>query len=170
MRYYQAQTQPYVSSYVGNKYNSDLYLKAGAMLEDRLNQAEAANAKFQETGELTPGYFTSISGEADEINNKIRQAKQRASEAALAGKTNELKDALLQGQALYNTPIARRVQQDFENTNKYITPEVVKREGREGEAFLIRGPKDPNAIRNTGSCYQFFTISGLQKTGFWGET
>mgnify|MGYP003617107415 CR=1 FL=1 len=151
MRYYQAQTQPYVSSYVGNKYNSDLYLKAGAMLEDRLNQAEAANAKFQETGELTPGYFTSISGEADEINNKIRQAKQRASEAALAGKTNELKDALLQGQALYNTPIARRVQQDFENTNKYITPEVVKREGREGEAFLIRGPKDPNAIRNTAN-------------------
>ena len=151
MRYYQAQTQPYVSSYVGNKYNPDLYLKAGAMLEDRLNQAEAANAKFQETGELTPGYFTSISGEADEINNKIRQAKQRASEAALAGKTNELKDALLQGQALYNTPTARRVQQDFENTNKYITPEVVKREGREGEAFLIRGPKDPNAIRNTAN-------------------
>jgi hypothetical protein len=149
MRYYSAKSEPYVSSYIGNKYQPDLYLKAGAILEDRLNKAEEANAKFQETGELTPGYYTALSGEAEEINQKIRATKQRAAQAASEGKTRELTDALYQGQAIYTSPQAKRVQSDFEKTNKYITPEIVKREGKEGEAFLMRGSKDPNAIRNT---------------------
>lgn len=124
MRYYTQKSEPFVSSYVGNKYNPDLYLKAGAMLEDRLNQAEAANAKFQETGELTPGYYTGE--EAKMFNEKTKQFKQQAEQAALAGKTNELRDAILKGQAHLNSRQANKINRDREYTEKYIVPERMK--------------------------------------------
>lgn len=124
MRYYQATSQPYVSQYVGNKYNPDLYLKAASVLEDRLNQAEAANAKFQETGEVTPGYYTGE--EAKMFNEKTKQFKQQAEQAALAGKTSELRDAILKGQAHVNSGQANKIKQDFDYTQKYIMPERMK--------------------------------------------
>lgn len=124
MRYYQGQSTPYVSQYVGSKYQPDLYLKAGAILEDRLNKAEEANAKFQETGEVTPGYFTGE--EAKMFNEKTKQFKQQAEQAALAGKTNELRDAILKGQAHINSRQANKIKQDFDYTQKYIMPEKMK--------------------------------------------
>lgn len=134
MRYYNAPTTPYVSQYVGSKYSPDLYLKAGAILEDRLNQAEAANAKFQETGELTPGRFTQLSGEAEAFNQKTRQYKEQATQAAANDSARELTDILLKAQQHLNSSQASKIKQDLDYTQK-LAPELMK----EGPKRIVKG-------------------------------
>lgn len=123
MRYYQSTNQQYIPQYSGGL-NLDLILKTGQLQQDRFNKAEEANAKFQETGEVTPGYFTVP--EAKAFNEKTKQFKQQAEQAALAGKTAELRDAILKGQAHINSGKANKIKQDYEYTQKYIMPERMK--------------------------------------------
>lgn len=124
MRYYQAQNEPYVAQYVGDKYQPKLFLKAGQILEDRFNQAEAANQKFQATGELTPGRFAPK--DAELFNAKTREIQERARKAAMEGRSRDLQQALYEGQSHLTSAIANKIQRDFENTTKYVTPELMK--------------------------------------------
>jgi hypothetical protein len=165
MRYYQATSQPYVSQYVGSKYQPDLYLKAGAMLEDRLNQAEEANAKFQETGELTPGRFTQLSGEAEAFNQKTRQYKEQAAQAAANNSARELTDILLKSQQHLNSSQAQKIKQDFDYTQK-LAPELMK-EGRR----IVRGDSMYNSSMNLDpSLYQTQDDNYDKQSLVWGTT